>query len=796
MLGKALDASRQEMEAAHKAADAAGKTAQAADSAARAATGVAQQAERLAREAAVGAPRLFTSLPAAGLSEIVTVIGSNGFSEVGAGAATYVSDANATADLARLHPRACFKGEGNRYFRLVPDAQGVITPEQFGCPVPAIGINAQPYLQAALNYAAAVPAVRQISMTQNYDLWAPLRTSGTPTTVQQADYLYFRRAVKIVGTASSLVRLRFLNSQGGRNDVITQRVVLPGIAGFEGGHDENDYPWMGSGLVKSESAPLLDFVHIEKIEMDSTYTYDESKLYTPDGQRALHSVNLMHKGFLLGGEHTARRVFMRNVVMRNWAGEICYLGGGEVEETYFENCEFRGSPQCAINPGTPALATYVNVTCADSFQNEIIGGRGTIFVGGLWSNLRGAAVIGGAAGDGQFRSDYPYFYPFRLDSGSPPFTRFQDLRIERCREVTVGSYLQGKLLTVQSTINLSGSYGKLEDIDLDIHAMCDGPNPGSALTIAGPLTTSEQVAHAPSGVCQQVPRNINVRLNTTRSRKAEETLVPGGHTASWQAAVEYYGGLIDTKSVKITVDGTADSPFRSPNGINGQAPLIVIAPSFKRSNPDRSQPNTALFLQPGSFDVPIFPGDTPIIMEGTPGIRRVRMNGTKDGKTWGWADGTEVSLTVVGVQGGLIGDGVTYAVFDGADGSGYIVPETRLLGRAGDRITFKRDNQNDVWVEVWCQTKVQTHFTGSGNIPAQQIAAGATVTIDFPLTGLRATEKRRDIVEWIEPTPGFVTSGAVISNHAVRVSVTNTGAAPAALPGGIRRVRVLHGYAT
>lgn len=797
VMGKALDASRQDMEAARKAADVAGKTAQAADSAAQAANGVAQQAERLAREAAAGAPRLFTSMPAASLPTRVTVIGSNGFAEVGTGVATYVSDAHATADLARLHPLACFKGEGDRYFRLLPDAQGAITLEQFGCPIPAAGSNAQPYFQAALDYAEAVPDVMQISLAQTqYDLWNPLRVSGTPTHIQQADYLYLRSAVKIVGTASDRVRLRFLNSKGGRNDIVTQRVVLPGIAGYEGGHDENDYPWMGTGLVKDKTKPMLDFIYLENIEMDGTYTYDESKFYDADGFRTLHSVNLMHKG-LIAADGGTRRVFCRNVFMHDWASEIYYLAGGDVEEEYLENCEFRGSPQCAMNPGTPARSTYVNVVCADAFQNEVVGGRGKTFIGGRWENLRAVGVMSGAQGDGRVHPGYSFGYPWR-SADSIPWVVFQDLHIERCNNLMIGSYIKGRLHTTNTTVTLAGNYGKLEEIDLDIQATCDGANVGPVLAMAGPLTRTDQVPNCAPGVYQEVPRNINIRINAMRTRRAEETPAFGGgeNRAAWDAGVLHFGGLFDAKSVKITVDGTANDAFQTVNGIIENAPQIVVLPTFKRSNPNVTPPVVSYLSTAGEKPIGVLPGENQIVLEGEAGPRLIRMTGTSDGQRhWGWADRTEVSFFVRGAPGAGNGDGRTIAVFHTGDDSGYAVPETRLLGQTGDRITFRRDNGRNRWIEVSCESKTKVRFTGSGNIPAREIGAGATVTIDFPVNGVRASDKRRDVVEWVEPTSGFVTSGSVISDDLVRVSVTNTGAAPATLPGGVRRIRVLHGYA-
>jgi hypothetical protein len=792
-MGKALDASRQEMEAARTAADVAGKTAQAADSAAQAASGVAQQAERLAREATAGAPRLFTSMAAAILPSRVTLVGSNGYAKVGTGAATYVSDAHATAALAAANPLACFKGEGNRYFRLMPDAQGAITPEQFGCPIPATGINAQPYCQAALDYAAAVPGIKQISFTQDYDWWCPIRPSGMPTTDNSVGhYLYVRSAVKLVGTASSKVTIRLLNSEGGPNDTITQRVALPGIAGYEGGHDENNYPWIGSAIRYVAAAPI-EFAHIENIWFKGTYTYDEAKFYNASGGRTLYSVNLMNKWFV--SDNNVKRIFLRNVKATDFAGEIYYTAGSEwpaLEE--LDNCEFRGSPQCALNPQTASVGYYTNCVFADAYQNEIIGGLGKTFNGGLWSNLRSVAVLGGAAGDGRFHGaeGYKYAYPFR--GPTAPTITFNGLRIEKCPSVELGPYMRGTTYLVDSSVGLTSRFGYLEDIDLDIHAQADSVRGLDAVTMGG-VNPTEQFPSAPPGVLRRLPRNINVRIHLTQSRQARDTPISGDGQArlAYASGFRLFGGEMDGETIQIMVDGIANDACRTDT-ISGQAPQIVIAPTFKRANPSINPIGLTYLDTAGEKEIPVLPGDNPVALDGAEGSRVVRMGGAQAGRSWSWAEGQEASFIIRGAPGAAgYGDGRVAAVFSATAASEYFVPETRILAHGGDRIVFRRDKQRGRWVEVSCESKAKVRFTGSGNIPAQQIAAGATVNIDFAVPGVRAA--RHDVAEWVEPTPGFITSGSVISNDLVRVSVTNASAVSAALPGGIRRIRVLNGYA-
>ena len=122
----------------------------------------------------------FTEMAEWRLAGTVQQIGSSGYGRSGLGAGAYVSDDRATAALCAAHPAACFRGDGNRYFRLVPDAQGMITPEQMGCPDHAPGVDARPYWQAALDYAHAMrgAGVRGVAAGQaEYEIRAPLRNA-------------------------------------------------------------------------------------------------------------------------------------------------------------------------------------------------------------------------------------------------------------------------------------------------------------------------------------------------------------------------------------------------------------------------------------------------------------------------------------------------------------------------------------------------------------------------------------------------------------------------------------------
>jgi len=107
-------------------------------------------------------------LPATGRIESV------GHSRPGQGAATYIADELASAALYAAHRNAVFKAQG-RFLRLLGN-DGWITPEQVGCPPYRPGVNQQPYIQAAMDYAQAVGLSGVVLTQAIYELWCPART--------------------------------------------------------------------------------------------------------------------------------------------------------------------------------------------------------------------------------------------------------------------------------------------------------------------------------------------------------------------------------------------------------------------------------------------------------------------------------------------------------------------------------------------------------------------------------------------------------------------------------------------
>ncbi|WP_347302419.1 hypothetical protein V5740_10460 [Croceibacterium sp. TMG7-5b_MA50] len=511
----------------------------------------------------------FDALPATNIPRGTDRVrtGAFGNGRRGTGGATYVSDALATAALARAHPDACRASANGRLFRLLPAPSGAITPEQLGCP--AIG-NAQPAFAATLAYAHAAGIERVELPAQRYDLWAPPRRRGEhANTGLSGHYLLVRENLAIVGTARGRTLLRCLNSRGGSNDTVTQPNMTYAAPQPTGDMLTQQRNWMGSG-VNVRPNTSMDFLRLENVEIDGTRTFDPAAPREPQ-------INLTHKGVRVQDVNCAR-IELANVALRNWGGEIYYTAGGTgVREELLENCVFDGSPQCTINSGTAARSTYTDVVTGNSYQAEIIGGRGKTVRRCRFHDLRGVSLMGGAGAgpDGPLGNGYPFSYPIRRAGQPAPWMTFEDVTMERCGTVAITSFARGALRLIDSQLGLGTAAGRLTDIDLDVTAVMDRTRITEPLSLSGPDNLQTPVGRTRTMVAP--PDNIRVDLTCQRTAAARAA------GRSWQQAVRVYPKLFDARSITITVHGNGAARLLTVTGtpVRGHAmPRIVAAPDF------------------------------------------------------------------------------------------------------------------------------------------------------------------------------------------------------------------------
>ncbi|MDT0575724.1 hypothetical protein RM533_05955 [Croceicoccus sp. F390] len=140
--------------------------------------------DKASRALLAGSPRIglvdrITNLAAQSLDHAVELIVAGGHAGNGNATASYVSDALANAELRARFPLFCWADQKGRYFRLLPDAEGLIAVSAggvIGTDKPDHSVNHQPGIQQALDYAAAIKANGARFDKAHYSLRTPLRT--------------------------------------------------------------------------------------------------------------------------------------------------------------------------------------------------------------------------------------------------------------------------------------------------------------------------------------------------------------------------------------------------------------------------------------------------------------------------------------------------------------------------------------------------------------------------------------------------------------------------------------------
>ncbi|WP_239807400.1 putative Ig domain-containing protein [Croceicoccus hydrothermalis] len=734
----------------------------ATDDVARVATGtgdkVAELAQDLAQHLSASIPRLFTTMRISPPPHVER-IHSSGYAQTGSGCASYVSDGLATAELLAAHPRACLKGEGESHFRLLPSESGSISPDQFGYTGSG---NAQPFIQAAIDYANAVGIERIELRAGTYDLWAPLRNpEESATTGSSGHYMVVRENLVIGGASRHRTTLRLLNSHGSSNDSITQFGMTydPPLAG-SGADLQSD--WIGSGIVILPRT-TMDFFKLENVELDGTRTYHAELPVEPQ-------VNLTHKGFW-AQDVTCTRIEMRNVDMRNFGGEIyCTAGNAKVTEEYFENVVLDGSPHCAWNPGTAAHSLCVNLQAGNAHQNLVTGGSGKIFVGGRFYDLKRAALMGGAAGGDNGADGAPHpAYPLRPGSGSAPYITFEGgFTMERCGEVVAGSYMRGQLRLIDTTLALDG-FGKLVDVDLQLVAVIDRSDRTHALSIAGPPNAATTVA----GTDVVVPPASNIKVDLTCDR----TNLAYRANRSFDQAVLLHGGLYDANTITLTVRGDgACLPVTLRDSKPGFVwPRIVIADSFDDASGQRGMVQS--FVAAEDSAMTLLPG-TNEVRPAAKGPVMVSLNQTSTG----FVDGQLATI----VHGGSDAQIVCFPRV----GHGMKLQQDRSLINQGDRLMLRWDDVHKVWAETGYNTSAQLSFFGQKTWTASTIVSNQKISMSVPVEGARVGDIVSAISFGAVDTTGLIARGEVTSDGTVTVGIYNSIADPIDLTGATMRVKV------
>lgn len=440
----AVDQVSATLETSRKDIDAAAAGAKLAGEAAEAASKTAEGADRLAREAAASASRLFGQVAAARLPASVSKFDTSGYATEGRGAASYVCDRLADAKLAAAHPLACFAGEGGRFFRLLPDAQGFITPEQLGCPTYAAGVNAQPFIQAAINYVGAVGLQGVAFPQEKYELWTPLRNAdashASPHRTGTGGYLAHGSAAVSSGFPVVINRRTTLRAAPGGTSFFRRKFDGSDPAVFAGTQKlNNGYFWRGGMFLLNggpsprqadySQLPGIDFQGRWKIVGGIPKSATPGQ-YVPAGEAATGKLRADGSGWdwsdkpiwFSNDRHTGDVTF-DHLEIGGFRGELIYQGGqthGSIRGDRMIMCDTDGD---GLNPmpmfcedGQPGRIEIKHFTAHHCYQAmEGGGGRGASRVGLLEifdCNLAGG-LHGGVHAQGP--EDYDPVPSLRID---------------------------------------------------------------------------------------------------------------------------------------------------------------------------------------------------------------------------------------------------------------------------------------------------------------------------------------------------------------------------------------------
>jgi hypothetical protein len=653
---------------------------------ARAAAFAAQNAANQALAGAGAGPLdLFSNLPTRSISAGTSLLLTQGYTAAGKGGAVYVSDPTANAALATAHPRFCKADAAGRYFRLIGESVRVDQAGALG----TAGANDQPAIQAAANYAAAV-GIPSIELLPYHESWQPVFPGGAPN-LFDGIHLTIKGNVALIGTPGSTTIS--LKGQGGVARTPTD------------GNDTWASGWLfysGAGVTKSV---------IRDITVNGNLTF--ANVLTNSG------ANVYDKGMAIADWAAATPnmayVEHRNLTLRNFAGEIWYMGGDlHACEVLVENLTLTGSPQSAWNAASLAKVTAINLQAGDSYQPaETISGMGHLYIGGRFFNGYSNSLITTES----FNGAYPYNYPFFTEPYAR-WTEFRDMIFERCGTMLLGSRMKGTVNLVDTGLQFI-NYGVLQDVDLTVNATADtgGGGGGAAVTFGGLDTLTTQVPGAPTGTYYQKPRNIRLKIVGRQNQRA---VTIGKYAAGIRLGSKLYDTA--TCTVEVIDEGWAfgrglvdDIGYFSagatpPRVIWSDDGLVTIGESS-------ASPTADFSVDPGVTHIGLNPQ----------AIGTLTMTLTNS-RGWNWADGQKMRVYY---DNGGAGKNIRMP----ASGYGYTLKETRMLARHSDYVDLQWDAYAATWVECGFKTSWVPLLYGSKAFDAPSLNSGDITTTTVTVSG-------------------------------------------------------------
>lgn len=456
-----------------------------------AAAAVALQA--LGRTATI---ELFSGFAAVSVDPSISTVTTTGFATAGIGRGTYVSDAQATAALASRYPAFCRKSANNRYFRLVGEA---VSPEQAGAAGTA-GVNDQPAIQAALDYATAV-GIPEVHLKGAYEAWCPQRTSAYNVQADDGHLFVIRGSIAVIGIGAGVVINR-RNYQGG--DPLIQQ-PMPNVA-TDGYWRGGGFFWTHNGGIDQNTVVVLrnfkldgginqgnDFAPAQPVNRQDCWDTTDKGIWVQD----------LRSGTLL----------MEDMEVCRFRGEInywaAYSDATSTDRLSMTRCWIYETNGDANNAqGGYAEFHHCRFGRANSAE-EALGRSGHRYFDCEFYDCVGVTFIGGP--DPGFVTGQTYDYPVRR-SAYVPWTELQNCTFRNCGYVTVNNWVRGRVTAIDTYLQVSGS-----DVDLIVDSWLDNL---SGITAC--IVQSQATSNADTGGYTAPPSHLRLKVNCYRTKQAAD----------------------------------------------------------------------------------------------------------------------------------------------------------------------------------------------------------------------------------------------------------------------------------
>lgn len=425
----------------------------------------------------------------------VTRLRTDGWDKQGTGAADYVSDAIATPQLARSHPRFCTTTRNGRCFRLMP-AGGLITVEQGGArgdPAGTGKVDDREAIQATVEYAAAIGIARVGLSKPSYSLWAPRRTTPVDRHGTDGQYIVLgaNQRLHVVGLGRARAHLRFLAPGGASPDGTQAGTAFQLVAGKV---------WRGSGFYLPATAGI-DRTRIDRKSPRQSLTLEHLVIDGATRKSGYFGIparpsdgagwDVTHKGVRSQADARGGDISILDCEMTGWRGETVFSTNDPSARLTVRNSSFsRSNGQglnlngCMVDVQDCRIADcymgiegwtgmekgrLVNVEIVDCFGIPGKSGGAFMIDGGFYDHRKLQATATGP--------DLPASFGAPGALSALPFDRGEiALTVRNCGRGYIGSWLVGSIAATDTTLVIgdgTAAPGGSHGLDLDLTMTTD-----------------------------------------------------------------------------------------------------------------------------------------------------------------------------------------------------------------------------------------------------------------------------------------------------------------------------------